>query len=383
METNVTTHQKVEVPSPPPRNESTPIDIKWPEVWSLAALNAAIVICWIAYNEYQPRLLAGFGLTHLALLLVYAKAIILVVIPPLAGILTDIVIRKNNRVYVVLLAGIGGTAMIFMIVASILFQGPDSFLTPILPILVILWLIGMNIFHSPANSLIEMFASSKKLPVAMGIIVLVTELLYALEPIVVSLVEFFGATLTFVVGGVLISITGYIFHRVSRDEVLIRKSEQMRSETKQDGKSNFWLVLGIGLIFGIGHAFIMNFLPEQFMNRFSTGISGNYYSFLILFLVAVLAIPISRQVAKRSLNDYIKWSIILLVVAVLSIVLIPGRIAFIIGSLLLVISFGILSVTSLPIVIKNLTVRNITFGVGFFYGIAEIADGIADMIQGI
>src|SRR5210317_818533 len=96
--------------------------IKWPEIWSLAALNASIDICWIAYHEYQPKLLAGFGLTDLATLLIYAKAIILVVIPPIAGLLSDKMIHRNNNVYFIFLIGIVATSMIFMIVATIIFQ---------------------------------------------------------------------------------------------------------------------------------------------------------------------------------------------------------------------------------------------------------------------
>jgi hypothetical protein len=355
--------------------------IKWPEVWSLAALNASIVICWIAYHEYQPKLLAGFGLTHLDTILVYGKAIILILIPPLAGYVTDFFIKKSNKVYVVFLVGIGGTAMIFMIVATIIFQGPDSFLTPILPVMVILWLIGMNIFHSPANSLIDMFASAKNLPVVMGIIIFVTELLYALEPIVIALVDFFGATLTFVVGGILIGVSGYIFNKVSRNEVLIRKKEQSMDDKDKSRKSNFLLIFSIALIFGIGHSFIVDYLPEVFGNRFSTGLNTNYFSSFILFCVAVAAIPISRRVAKKSLINYIKWSIILLVIAILSIIIIPGLLAFIIGNVLLVIAFGILSVSALPIVIMNISVRNVTLGVGIFYGVSEIADGISDIIN--
>lgn len=383
MEPKLTAQQKTDPIQTDVPGQKTEILIKWPEIWSLAALNAAIVICWIAYHEYQPRLLAGFGLTHLAMFLVIAKAIILVIIPPIAGLLTDRMIRKNNKVYVVFLVGVGGTAMIFMIVATILFQGPASFLTSILPVLVILWLIGMNIFYSPANSLIESFASAKNLPVAMGIIVFVTELLYALEPIVVALVDFFGATLTFVVGGILISVTGYIFLKVSRDEVLTRKEEQTELVEKSGKKSDFMLVSAIALIVGIGHAFIVEFLPEQFNRIFSVALDGSYFSSFILFSVAILAIPVSRRVIKNEITKHIRWSIILLTLSIVLIILVPNTVSFLGGSILLALTFCILSVTALPLAIRNLSVQNLTFGVGIFFGIAAIADGLADILKGI
>ena len=62
--------------------------LKWPEVFSLAGLSAAIVISWIAYHEYQPVIIEQFNFSELASFLVLAKGIILVIIPPFAGWLT-------------------------------------------------------------------------------------------------------------------------------------------------------------------------------------------------------------------------------------------------------------------------------------------------------
>lgn len=36
--------------------------LKWREVYSLALLNAAVVISWIAYHEYQPVLMEKWKL---------------------------------------------------------------------------------------------------------------------------------------------------------------------------------------------------------------------------------------------------------------------------------------------------------------------------------
>ena len=69
--------------------------LKWPEVYSLAALNAAVVISWIAYHEYQPILIQKFNFEDLGTFLVLTKAIVLVVIPPLAGWLADVILKKN------------------------------------------------------------------------------------------------------------------------------------------------------------------------------------------------------------------------------------------------------------------------------------------------
>ena len=356
--------------------------IKWPEIWSLAALNASIVICWIAYHEYQPKLLVGFGLTDLALLLIYAKAIILVVIPPIAGFVSDRLIIKNNKIYLVFLVGIIGTAMIFMIVASVIFQGQASILTPILPLMVILWLVGMNVFHTPANSLVQMFAPSKQLPIAMGILVLVSELIYALEPLVVALVDFFGATLTFVVGGVLITVSGLVFKKVSSDEVFAKKQQQIQDSDQKMMNSNFIKVIGIGLLLGLGHALIMGYIPDQFNRLIPKNLDGNYFASIVLGAAALLALPVSRISTRVKMSKNITISIILLLISGI-LIFIPSTFTFITGSVLLAMFFSLISVTALPYALQNLSVKHVTLGVGLFFGATELFDGIVEILKSV
>ena len=54
-------------------------------MWSLAALYGSIVIGWIAYQNYQPKLLEKFHFTEYTLFLTLAQGLILVITPPIAG----------------------------------------------------------------------------------------------------------------------------------------------------------------------------------------------------------------------------------------------------------------------------------------------------------
>ena len=96
----------------------------------------------------------------------------------------------------------------------------------------------------------------------MGVLILITELLYALEPVIVYIVDFFGDTLTFVVGGVLIAVTGFIFQRISSDEVLLRK-EELAKEKAASKKSQFPAIILAGLVLGLGHALILAYFPYK------------------------------------------------------------------------------------------------------------------------
>lgn len=351
--------------------------VKWREVYSLAALNAAVVISWIAYHEYQPILMENLGITHLIDFMIIAKAIILITVPPIAGWLADKILRKNGKYMIIFTVGISATAMVFMVVATLIGTSSIIDVSSIVPVMIVIWLICMNLFVSPANSMIEAFAPAKKLPIVMGVLFLVTELLYALEPVVVALVQFFGDTLTFVVGGVLIAGSGYIFHRVSRDEVLQRKSELLKVDRVKNQKGVAYLaILVVGLLLGVAKAFIVEFLPEHFANRFPTfGDYGSIISFSILGTCAIAGFLISKKVANSNLKSIIISSFFIILVGVGVLALSANPFLTIAAALIIGAGFTILNISGLPFAIQNLSVRHVTYGVGIYIGASEIVTG--------
>lgn len=356
--------------------------VKWPEIYSLAALNAAVVISWIAYHEYQPILMKNLGITHLVDFMIIAKAIILVTIPPIAGWLADRILKKNGKYMIIFTVGISATAMVFMIVATLIGTSQMMDVSSIVPVMIVIWLICMNLFVSPANSMIEAFAPARKLPIVMGVLFLVTELLYALEPVVVALVQFFGDTLTFVVGGILIAGSGYLFHRVSRDEVLQRKTELLKSDRiKSQSGFAYLAILIVGLLLGVAKAFLVEFLPNHFANKFpGFGDYGSIISFSILGMCAIAGFLISRRIANADLKKVIISSFVILLVGV-------GILAFSVnpyltigGALIIGAGFTILNISGLPFAIQNLSVRHVTYGVGIYIGASEIITGFFEYL---
>ncbi len=352
--------------------------LKWREVYSLAALNAAVVISWIAYHEYQPILMEKIGITHLVDFLIIAKAIILVTIPPIAGWLSDKILQKNGKYLIIFTVGIGATAMVFMVVASLISTHHLMDVQTILPFMIVMWLVCMNLFVSPANSMIEAFAPAQKLPIVMGFLFLVTELLYALEPVIVALVSFFGDTLTFIVGGVLIAGSGFIFHRVSRDEVLQRKAELMASDrVKNQSFISYIAILIVGLFLGVGKAFLVEFLPEHFAVKFPDfGDYGDYISFAILGLCAITGFLISKRIARANLRRVIISSFVVLLVGVTMMILSSNPYMSIIAALVIGGGFTTINISGLPFAIQNLSVRHVTYGVGIYIGASEILTGL-------
>ncbi len=358
--------------------------LKWREVYSLAALNAAVVISWIAYHEYQPVLMEQMNLTHLIDFMIIAKAVILVIIPPFAGWVADRILKKNGKYMIVLTVGIGATAMIFMIVATLLSTDHLMDVSGILPVMIVLWLISMNLFISPANSMIEAFAPAQKLPIVMGFLFLVTEMLYALEPVIVALVSFLGDTLTFIVGGILISGTGYLFYRVSSDEVLQRRKELMekvKTSTFKQTTYAYFAIVVIGVYLGLGKGFLVEFLPEYLGNLFpEQGKNANLISFGFLGLSAVLGFAISRWVAKLSLSRVILRSFFVLLAGIGLLLISSSFSLTLIAFLIVTISFTLINITGLPFVLRNLDVRHVTYGVGIYIGASELFNGFLEYL---
>jgi len=351
--------------------------LKWPEIYSLAFLNVAVVISWIAYHEYQPVLVAKFEFEGLVNFMIASKAIILVITPPLAGMVADRLLAKNGKYFTVFSVGIGATAMIFMVVATMIGVGPLTSIKAALPIMIVLWLIAMNLFISPANSMIDSFAPAQKLPIVVGFLFLMTELIYALEPVIVELVHFFGDTLTFIVGGILIGASGYIFHRVSSNEVMMRKKEMVEQKQKAVPAMAYLAIVIIGLQLGLGKAFLVEFFPHYMDVRFvENSLNSGVIALLLLAVAAIFAFAISFWLSKNPSYKTILVGFGGLLVGVVLILVAPSVILYIIGGIVTALSFGILNVSGIPFVFKNLSVRHITYGIGIFIGASELFTGI-------
>lgn len=207
---------------------STGRQIRWNQVLALLALDLAIIISWIAYNKYQPALLVQFRLEEFGVALAVVQGLILFLTPPAAGLVADRLRSKGGTRLPVITIGINFVSMVFMVVALTVFADPNGTLRALFPVLVVLWLISMNIFHSPAISMVETLVPANKMPQVIALFAVVMEACQALEPSIIDLIEFFGGPVTFAVGGALVFGTGFWFSRVAKD---LLKGDEEGNET--------------------------------------------------------------------------------------------------------------------------------------------------------
>jgi len=211
-------------------------------------------------------------------------------------------------------------------------------------------------------------------------LVLTTELLYALEPIVVLLVEFIGDTMTFIVGALLIGGTGYIFHRVSSDEVIARR-EEMRVEksNKNTSASNFIGILIIGLGLGLGKALLTEFFPGYLAQTFPEYANiAEFVAFALLGFSAILAFFVSRMLLSADLSNVIIVGFVTLLIGAAVMIFSSSFVISVIAGLVIAASFSIMNVSSLPLALKNLSIRHVTYGVGILIGASEVFSGLFD-----
>jgi MFS family permease len=362
--------------------------IQWKQLWSLAALYGSIVIGWIAYQRYQPKLLVQFNFTDFSLLLVVAQGLILTITPPIAGKLGDRYrFEKGHRIPVIT-AGISFAAMIFMAVAFTLFSNPNEIFKWILPVLIIFWLIAMSIFTSPALSTMELFTPVDKLPKAMAILTIVANLIYSLEPVIVDIIDFLGAPITFMAGGVVVFISGYALKKnsLSLFSKQDNKEDAHASISTNTQRSRFGYIFFLGIVLGIATTVLFNMFPEILQAKTGAWMQTSNGKLLIvdiLVLSAVVSWPISNLVNKVGMDRSFWISSVGIAISIVSIFVFQSTAIVVIMTMVFALMFATLSVSSLPLAIKYSNYSQKVFCVGIFFSGVALPDGIVETLQAL
>ncbi len=355
-------------------------NIKWKQMTSLIALYASVIIGWIAYHRYQPALLETFELTKYTALLVWAQAIILVLTPPIAGWIGDrFRDRLGNRLRIITL-GVSFAAMIFMTVAfTLLINPPKIFVFYALPILVVLWLFAMSLFTSPAISMVELFSPTKQLPITVAALTITSDLLYSLEPVIVDIIDYLGGALTFAVGGIIVSLSGYFLNRYSLST--FKGTEEKRPDEKKPN-SKLAMVLVVGAAIGLLSGIVIEIFPTHLNILTDTiGLEGKWLVSLLLVITAIFSVPASKFVAGKNLSNQLLLFFTLAAVALAGVFMIDNKVVMIVLLVSFAVCYAFVNVCSLPLALKNTSIQNKVFGVGIFFCGFEIPNGIIDILS--
>lgn len=347
--------------------------IHWKQLWSLAALYGSVIIGWIAYQNYQPRLLAQFQFTDFTFMLMAAQGIILVITPLIAGRLGDQYRLEKGHRLPVITTGISFAAMVFMAVAFSLLGNPGEVFRWVLPVLIVLWLIAMSIFTSPALSTMELFTPVDRLPHAMAILTITANLIYSLEPVIVDIIDYLDAPVTFMAGGAMVFLSGYALKKNSLG--LFRQTGN-REAGPADAvrlKSPYGLIFFLGLSAGLATTVLFYLLPLILAEKADPVFKadGKMVTVGILLLSALLSWPASKIISRYGMQQIFWISFTAIALTTLAIYTLSSPVLVFVLVVIFSITFTSLSVASLPLAISRAAFSQKVFCVGiFFSGVA-------------
>jgi hypothetical protein len=330
--------------------------INWKRIYAITLLNSAIIICWIAYHYYQPKLLTQFGLLEAADTLDFAKNFALVLIPPLAGLIADRFSKKSGNSYLVFTVGISFTALIFFASSYIFLDIAPDFLKAKIPFFMVLWLIGMNIFYSPATGFLLKSAKGPELPIVVATVSLAANILFAAVPLLEQFFEKTGSSITFFLGAVLLLGAAWFYKRMSAD------NSQNRDDLITDS-SNSNLLLPI--IVGLSCGFINLAVDLSISNAIE--IFGGFDLKILIYIIASIAvIPLAQKL--KGLPPSKGFSIALIAASASALLLYALTLKAFVIVLLITISGSLclFEIFAFPLALSAISSKQTNLGAGLF-----------------
>lgn len=346
---------------------TSPLRIKWNQIFALAALDAGILISWIAYHDFQPKLLTRFHFESLSGFVSIAQSLVILLVPLAAGWLADYYRRHNGSSFMVFSVGISVASMIFMTVAFTISDQTFVNLVGLLPVLIVFWLISMNVFHSPANSILEAFSKSPQMPLVMSVLAITKEVIHALQPIILTSIERLGGALTFLGGGIVLVVTGVWFSKATGNLDINHSGDAHE-------KNRFHVVAFIGLLTGLCNSLILHFFPEILTAKFGaveTLFDEHLYVSVMLGVSALATLPLTRLVKRLGVFPSLTSGLLVAFVSMLGILVSPFLGVSLFFSLLMALSYGLILITGFPHALRNINAVNATLGTGVFFASFE------------
>lgn len=185
-----------------------------------------MTLSWMAYGYFQPLLLARFGFAGLAGTLAWYLALAGSTLAPIAGEVSDRLVRRGGNRFPVVRAGVALAAASFVAVAVTASAEAGSAARFALPFMVAIWIAGMTLFQAPALAILQDGASLHELPLAMAPVVIATTLPQAIWPWLKPWLAQLGGSVTFLAGGIGVTVATLAFGRTVPTQVSALGSER-------------------------------------------------------------------------------------------------------------------------------------------------------------
>ncbi|MFM8347403.1 MAG: MFS transporter, partial [Bacteroidota bacterium] len=332
-------------------------------VMIMVLINTLAAVSWIAYDRLQPVVLQVLEVSDERIFLDLVRSVVMVVVPVSTGwIAGTMSFRKDGSVLVVA-SGLSLAAIVFIGVAMDLrwFLIPSSWV----PFMIFMWLVGMNMFLGPANSLLVRYTERSELAFAVSLSIVMADILYAAENLIGDLLYSIGLMPVFAGAGIALAVVALVFNK--------QVTEEERSEVdgeSGDRKNNLVAVALTGLAAGLLLVTIQSFLPIWVMAKAAGVLQSDGKELIVpavLVIAAVVAVPssglISRIGVKRSLAFGLGGTVLSLAFTFM----VPDAYATLAGTFATGIFLGLLMVAVFPFAVSCLKEETIPFGTGLLF----------------
>ncbi|MBD2577394.1 MFS transporter [Oscillatoria sp. FACHB-1406] len=339
--------------------------ILWRQVWGLAALLAAIVLCFNAYGFYQPKILAGLGFTQLSAILVILQGLFAAILEPLVGGFSDRILRRVGSRLPQISVGVTLTGLIFALLSWLLSGNIPEGLRWIVPVLMMVWVMSTIVFRGPAIALLIQFAPLDQLPQASSIIVLVLGLVAAANPLLVLLLERMGATPTFLCGAIALLLGAFC---------LYSQTPQHRVAPFPTSKSQPISLQRLVLLFLIGFAagFESNILFGIFCPILSESFPATNSGIIgaIILAISALSANLWGDFVTQYRPNHSMQSALGAMALLMGLTLLIGRSTLIhlVTIFALGLAFGLAFTATIPLALSSVPTARAGLGTGIYFG---------------
>lgn len=266
-----------------PQSNQTSEQVRWLQVWSLASVQGAMTLTWIAYGIYLPKFIEqvfGYPTTQaqqLTALILVIESAIGVIVEPLFGGLSDRWQRwYSSRMPFVVAAAIAATALFIGLPCVVVFGGANEITRIGLLGLAILWAIVMASFRSPVMCLLGSFAGATQLPLAGSVLTLVGGFVGSIRPLATNFILGLGAPATFTIASIVLlaSVASLRTAMVYIPKNLSPDLKEGESLPIANFISNLAIVMFVGAALGLGMRLLMGDVLPRNIKADITGFTG-------------------------------------------------------------------------------------------------------------
>jgi hypothetical protein len=200
--------------------------------------------------------------------------------------------------------------------------------------------------------------------------------------VIVDIIDYIGAPLTFIAGGVVVFASGYSLKQNSLGLFQSNSGRPRAVITMDTKRSPKPYIFFLGAALGIATTALFQFFPQTLETNLNpiVSIQGKYITVIILVISALFSLPSSKVIDKYGVVKVFWYSFAISMVSIAGILLISSAIVTLFFVILFALSFTTLSVSSLPLAINEANYYEKVFCVGIFFSGGELIEGVVDVI---